>query len=324
MADMPQDPGQDRAASRSVDEQIFEGRALGSKLRLTLTNVPRAEAEIGWRSVVDEFDAVDRSMSAYRDDSDVLQLNGRAGQLEATPVDRRLYAAVAMADRAWCQTGGRFDSRILSVLQALGRPGIQPVWIPTQETWPTPSGIQRDPRRSAIAISTSIDLGGIGKGLALRWALDRLAGTLDPIGRGGLIEAGGDLVGRGPGPTGQEWLIGIDDPDGGSDPVAVVGLASGGLCTSSIEVSSWTGPDGESVHHLIDPRTGRPGGHGLKSVTVATADPVWAEIWSKALFLAGPEEIGPEARRRDLAAWWIYEDGALEMTPAARQRLRWP
>ncbi len=321
---LPNDLGRDPSAGRSFGEQIFEGRALGSKLRLTFNNVPRSEAEAGWRSVVDEFDAVDRAMSAYREDSAVFELNGRAGQLEAIRVDRRLYAAVAMADRAWRQTGGRFDSRILAILQGLGRPGIQPVRIATQETWPTGSGIRRDPHRSAIAISTPIDLGGIGKGLALRWAMDRLAGTLDRNDRGGLIEAGGDLVGRGPGPTGGEWLIGIDDPDGGVDPVAVIGLASGGLCTSSIEVAAWTGPDGEPVHHLIDPGTGQPGGRGLRSVTVAAADPAWAEIWSKTLFLAGPREIGPEARRRDLAAWWIVADGTLEMTPAARQRLQWP
>jgi len=30
------------------------------------------------------------------------------------------------------------------------------------------------------------------------------------------------------------------------------------------------------------------------------------------------------ARRRGLAAWWVTEDGVLEMTPRARRVTRWP
>ena len=59
-------------------------------------------------------------------------------------------------------------------------------------------------------------------------------------------------------------------------------------------------------------------------MTVAGPDAAWAEVWTKALFLAGPSRIGGEARARGLAAWWVTEDGDLEMTPAARQRMRWP
>jgi thiamine biosynthesis lipoprotein len=56
---------------------------------------------------------------------------------------------------------------------------------------------------------------------------------------------------------------------------------------------------------------------------VAAADPGWAEVWSKALFLAGPAAIGDEARAGGLAAWWVEADGTLRMTPAARQRTIW-
>ena len=83
------------------------------------------------------------------------------------------------------------------------------------------------------------------------------------------------------------------------------------------------GIEGRTVHHLIDPGTGEPGGAGLHSVTVAATDPAWAEVWSKALFLEGSDGIAGAARGRDLAAWWVTTDGALEMTPAARQRTTW-
>jgi FAD:protein FMN transferase len=313
-----------RGDGRSDAPQVFQGRALGSKLRLTLQNLPPVAAEAAWQAVLDEFGAVDRAMSNYREDSGISELNGRAGEPEPLTVERRLYTAISLADRAWRMTDGRFDGRVLAALQQLQRPGIQPVEVTPVDRWPVPSGIIRDPCDMGIAIQAPLDLGGVGKGLALRWAWDRLSPALDQPGRGALIEAGGDLVGRGPGPDGDAWLIGIDDPDGGEEPVAVVALESGGLCTSSIEISRWPGPSGEPAHHLIDPKTGLPGGHGLKSVTVAAPDPAWAEIWSKTLFLAGPGSIGPEARSLGLTAWWIVDDGTLEMTPAARQRMRWP
>jgi FAD:protein FMN transferase len=121
------------------------------------------------------------------------------------------------------------------------------------------------------------------------------------------------------------WRVGIEDPFGGcSDrPLVVVRVASGGLATSSIRNRAWRTVDGRSVHHLIDPVTGEPGGAGLAAVTVGHADPAWAEIWSKALFLGGAQGIADEARSRDLAAWWIDRDGGLAMTPAARQASVW-
>ena len=110
---------------------------------------------------------------------------------------------------------------------------------------------------------------------------------------------------------------------GGTSPVAVVALHDGGaVATSSVRRLRWE-RDGRVVHHLIDPRTGEPGGDGLLAVTVAGPDPAWAEVWSKALFLEGRRGIGALARARGLAAWWVAPDGTLEMTPAGRVRTAW-
>jgi thiamine biosynthesis lipoprotein len=177
-------------------------------------------------------------------------------------------------------------------------------------------------RRTApgrLRVDDPIDLGGIGKGLALRWAARRL----DRHGmRSYLLEAGGDLVARGAGPTVDGWSVGIEDPFGGVSPLAVIAARDLAVTTSSIGVHAWV-VDGRPVHHLLDPATGQPGGDGLLAVTVAATDPAWAEVWSKTLFLAGRDGIAQLARGRGLAAWWIATDGCLEMTPAARLRTVW-
>ena len=128
-------------------------------------------------------------------------------------------------------------------------------------------------------------------------------------------------------PPAGGWLVGIEDPAAGSDPdaepVAVVALTAGAVATSSVRVRHWTAPDGTRVHHLLDPRTGEPARTGLLAVSVAANDPAWAEVWTKALFLAGRAAIADEARSRDLAAWWITDEGRLGLTPAARERSPW-
>ena len=173
--------------------------------------------------------------------------------------------------------------------------------------------------RERVVVARPIDLGGIGKGLTLRWTAARLAanGATDF-----LLEAGGDLVAMGRSPDGGPWRLGIEDPGGGDGPLAVIVVSGLAVATSSTRVHRWT-TDGRSVHHLLDPRTGEPADGGLAAVTVASRDPAWAEVWSKVLFLGGWATVAGEARSRGLAAWWVADDGTLAMTAAARASTIW-
>ena len=319
------------AASARGD--VREGRALGSPLRLTVAaGVTATAVDRAWTEVAAEFAAVDHAMSRFREDSEITRLNHTGGPV--TELSRHLVAALSVADRAARMTGGLFDARVVTDLERLGFvavPQTSPE-TPRQQAESGPGGrgrrgelaaplMRRLGRRGEIELLAPVDLGGIGKGLALRWAARRVATVLD--GTGFLLDAGGDLVSRGD-RGGEPWSIGIEDPAGGADPVAVVVLERDqAISTSSVRIGRGIGPDGRPVHHLIDPRTGAPGGAGLDAVTVAWHDPAWAEVWSKALFLEGATGIADAARRRGLAAWWVDEAGALSMTPAARQQTSW-
>ncbi len=305
------------------------GRAMGSPLGLTV----RGEADItaveeAWAAVMVEFEAAEQAMSRFRATSDVTRANLAPGFVT---VDPRLRRALVAADRARRMTGGAFDGRILSALEALealGSLGSRAVDVGRPEAIPGPEPTVRVRRDGAIRIAVPIDLGGIGKGLALRWAGDRIDAVL-PAGIGWLLDAGGDIRLRGPGPTDGLWVVAIEPPSASpgraseAGPLAMVALSDGAISTSSVRINSWLGRDGTPVHHLVDPATGRPGGGGLRSVTVALADPAWAEVRTKQLFLAGPRGIATLARRLDLAAWWVGHDDVLEMTPAARQSTLW-
>ncbi len=317
---------------------VFESRAMASPLRLTVVGGAHDRAEQAWRMVVDEFEAAEQALSRFRGSSDLTAVNRLAGLGSRVPVDRRLARALAAADRAGRITGGRFDARVLIDLERLGYRGatldgqarqgagrVADAAAPDSADAGVPGRwLEADPRAAELAVAVPVDLGGIGKGLTLRWAWRRLvaAGLLDGSG-GGLLEAGGDLVGGGAAPQDGPWIIAIEDPTGGAEPIAMVDVVDGAVATSSTLVTRWIADDGRPVHHLIDPRTGEPGGAGLLATTVAAPDPAWAEVWSKTLFLAGGDGIADLARGRGLAAWWVRDDGQLEMTAAARTRTAW-
>ena len=300
----------------------------------------REPAEHAWAVVRAEFDATDRALSRFRDDSELTALNRLAGTGRVVSVSWRLRTLLAAVHRARRLTDGRFEAAVIDELERIGERGATLVPAPGGTTSlaigaPTnsaPTSVpdvpggrvfrlvpEGAPGASLVrAPGAPIDSGGIGKGLALRWAAAAAMKVLAK-GAGLLLEAGGDIVSAGVAPA-DGWRVGVEDPIAtgpSAEPLAVVAVERGAVATSSVRVRHWVGPDGRRVHHLLDPRTGQPARTGLIAVTVAGVDPAWSEVWSKALFLAGRNSIGEEARSRGLAAWWIDDAGRLGMTPEA-------
>lgn len=311
---------------------LFERRAMGSALRFVVVGTDAAAARRAWDAVDAEFEAAEQAMSRHRETSDLTRANRAAartiGLARWVDVDQRLRQALVAADRARRQTNGRFDPRVLADLERLGSVGVPQSAAGAGATGPRlPPDLETgwlavDGRRPRIRLGAPVDLGGIGKGLALRWAWRAACRHIGPN-VGALLDAGGDVVVGGPSVDGGAWSIGLEDPCGEAEHVAVIAAADGAVATSSVAVNRWRAPDGRVVHHLIDPATGEPGGTGLLAVTVAGPDPAWAEVWSKTLFLAGRTGVTPLARSRGLAAWWVTAAGDVEMTAAARVLTTW-
>ena len=311
----------------------FEKRAMGSPLRLSVVEVDPGDAADAWIEVAEEFEAGEQAMSRFRETSDLMVVNRAAGNGSCASVDRRLGRALAAADRAGRLTDGRFDARVLADLERLGYSGVEidsEGGDPTEPgpaggppPWPTRRWLSADPRASRIGVDRPVDLGGIGKGLALRWAWRRLRRTVIDRGGGALLEAGGDLVAGGPAPQDGPWIIAIEDPAGGPDPIATRRRdrwRGGDLVDPrpSLDVH-----DGRPAHHLLDPRTGSRASAGLLAVTVAGTDPAWAEVWSKTPVRRRRRRDRGPGSGRGLAAWWVRDDGRLEMTAAGRARTTW-
>jgi thiamine biosynthesis lipoprotein len=299
---------------------------MASPLRLAIApgelpgDVAGLVGEAAWTIVRGTFEVAEAAMSRFREDSELTRLNRRAPATAS--ISRPLERALVAADRAHRVTGGRFDPRIVDALERIGYAGVPQGHADRAGRMDSAGRVfGRRGRTGHVALPCPVDLGGIGKGLALRWAANALdasvVGAGDPA-IGYLIDAGGDIVASGSPGGGAPWHVAIEDPSGGDEPMAVVAIRDrGGIATSSVRRLRWE-HEGRTVHHLIDPRTGAPGGEGMLAVTVAGPDPAWAEVWSKALFLEGAGHIAALARARGIAAWWVTTEGALEMTAGAR------
>jgi thiamine biosynthesis lipoprotein len=102
-----------------------------------------------------------------------------------------------------------------------------------------------------------IDLGGFGK----EYAADRAAHALRQQGvTSGYVNLAGDMRFIGPKPSGQPWLIGIQDPRAPDLVIATLPMTGGGIATSG-DYERYFELDGQRFCHVIDPRTGMPVTH---------------------------------------------------------------
>jgi len=283
-------------------------------------------AQAAARDALLRFHDVDTTCTRFDPHSPLMRVNARPDRWHEVPPT--LFLAVQEAYRAHQKTKGRFDPRVLRTLVELGYDrslafadgGVETsgVGVPQPPAGPWRPRFRGGPRPQLSIGREPVDLGGIGKGLALRWASEQLATDMDDF----LIDAGGDIVCRGRGPDGDGWKVAVEDPRGGSTPLAVVALRDMACATSSIRLRHWR-CGGRRVHHLVDPRSGKPGGAGLAAVTVIAPDPVDAEVLSKALFLEGRRRVAEEASRVNAATFWVASDGFVGESPHFGHHVVW-
>ncbi len=245
-----------------------------------------------------------------------------------------LADAIGLSRSAHRVTDGLFDPRVGSTLAAWGYDrSFDRIATETVDATVWDIAIHRTRRDTASPRPTwtpqvsgsmvniggsPLDFGGIGKGLAVRNAAAALAGAGSSV----LVDAGGDEWLAGPGPDGDGWKVGVEDPLGLAEHALVLAVVDLGVATSSIARQRWT-VRGVPVHHLVDPRTNTPGGAGLAAVTVLHHDPAWAEVWSKTLYLTGRADIAAVAAHRGLAAAWVTVDGDVGLSDAIRPFVLW-
>lgn len=272
-----------------MTRHVFE--AMGTEIEL-ITRADDAEGEL--EDAEAEFHRLERLLTRFDLDSELSQLNAE-GTLDASPELCRVVE-LALAGRE--ETGGRFDPTIHDALVLAGYDRTfdeLPADGPVPPPGPRGGGAVRvDGSRIELDEGVRIDLGGIGKG----FAAERAATILMAAGPC-LVNAGGDIAVRG------SWAIAVHDG-------LTLELGGGGLATSGRDRRAWRRGD-RALHHLIDPATGEPAACDLLRATVVGRDAVQAEIWAKALFLAGSHAAVAEADAQRLPCVLVTQDGRTQL-----------
>lgn len=243
-------------------------------------------------------DAFDFACSRFREDSELSALNRAAGR--PIRVSALLLEAVAAGVRAAAQTDGDVDPTLGETLIALGydrdfdlglddrgardaAPSKRRLAFTSIVGWRT-IRIDLEARTVSLGQGVRLDLGATAKALAADHAA---AAAADAARCGVLVSLGGDIATAGPAPP-EGWRVRVtDDHRAGVDaPGQWITIHCGGLATSSTSARRWRS-GGSTVHHLLDPSSRLPATAGWRTVSVAAATCLDANIASTAAVIRG-------------------------------------
>jgi thiamine biosynthesis lipoprotein ApbE len=301
--------------------------ALGMLVQLVVTDPGQAAA--ARKMLEDELAALDLACSRFRPDSELIAV-GNAARAASGPVTLSvsplLAEAVAVALRAAQLTDGDVDPTVGGVLADLGYDRDFAELTPPEQPADAGSGppavrvrvipgwrslrVDLATGRLTVPAGVQLDLGATVKG----WAADRAAARIAAeAGCGVLVSLGGDTAVAGQPPE-DGWRIRVQDrtalpgepPEG---PSQVVTIRDGGLATSSTAARRWR-RGGDVLHHILDPRTGRPAAPVWRTVSVAAGTCADANTAATAAIIRGRQAIGWLARL-ELPARLVALDGTV-------------
>ena len=174
-----------------------------------------------------------------------------------------------------------------------------------------------DPQASTVFLTDPelrLDVGAVAKG----WSVQQVARKAP---EGLLISVGGNVCATGPkDASGTPWVVGITDPDGGSEYLHTLNITDQAVVTSG-DYQRYYVVDGKVYHHIIDPQTLYPG-EQWRAVTVVCPDSGLADALSTALFLMPREEGQQLLEQCGAAAMWMDAEGNLFYSPGFEDLIR--
>jgi len=260
----------------------------------------RAAAE----EAIEEIHRLEAQLSLYRPSSEIAHVNSRAA-LEPVRVSPPVFALLERSQKLATETLGAFDITIAPLVRCWGFMGGSGKLPSENELAEARSKVgmhlvQLNPREFTIRFATEgvmLDLGAIGKGYAIECASEilREAGVASALLHSGTSTV--SAIGSPPGEAG--WKVAVENPinrpDRSTDTSALAEskpLATAILRDESLSVSAVWGKsfqaEGQTLGHVIDPRTGLPvAGAVLAAVVLPSATET--DALSTALLTLGRE-----------------------------------
>ena len=266
------------------------------------------------QGIEEQLAQVDRSMSTYREDSEISRFNAFVPNTWFA-VSRGFYSVLSSALVVGKASGGAYDVTVGPLVDLWGfGPG------PAIDAPPAESSITRilaqvgqgnikldEVNLGVMKLNElSLDFSSLAKG----YAVDQVANWLTGQGLSRfLVEVGGEMRMSGMSGRGDPWRVAIEQPASIERSVATaISLTDVSVATSG-DYRNYFEFDGERYSHSIDPRTGYPVAHDLVSVTVIHPSAMLADAWATALTVLGAQQAMAVAQAEALAVYFIRSSG---------------
>ena len=290
------------------------GATMGTRYHITWLEAEGQPAAEEVHSGVEALlEAINASMSTYREDSEITRFN-RSQPGAWFPLSADFAEVFALARQVSEASGGAYDVTVGPLVDLWGFGPQMGDEVPAAAAIAAAKAqvgearLEFDAGQPALRkpAPMALDFSSIAKG----YAVDRVAEWLQSQGMVDyLVEIGGEIRVSGINPHGQPWRIAVEKPDSFQrDVMAAVSLDDTAIATSG-DYRNYFEVDGVRYSHSIDPRSGAPVRHELVSVTVVHPRAALADAWATALVVLGPDKALEVALQEDLAVYLISRDG---------------
>ncbi|NVJ61343.1 MAG: FAD:protein FMN transferase [Gammaproteobacteria bacterium] len=271
----------------SWHERTFQVMGTEARVEIWEENPKKAARLI--KQVIEEMERINQLMSPYISSSELSKLNKSAAK-RPIKISKELFSLLKTSQEFSGLSHGAFDITFASVgYQYDYREGKSPSkdFIDKNKSLINYELIKLNKKKSTVTFlkpGVKIDLGGIAKGHAVDQAINML---LQEGVEHAFVQAGGDsrLIGD---KKGRLWNIGIRHPRKEGEVITQVPLENVAISTSG-DYERFYIKNGERVHHIIDPRTGKSSSKSI-SVTIIADSSTKADALSTTVFVLGFEK----------------------------------
>ena len=248
---------------------------------------------------------------SFKDDKSHLSLLNSEGSTENVVIAHALNTCLDVSKKS----GGAFDVSLGELTELWGI-GTADEKIPSDEEISDLlsrcgyENITVDGNKITLNGDFSVDLGGVGKGMACDYIMKYLE-TAEGV-NGGVVSVGGSIVVYGKhNKAGDKWRVAIRHPRNENEFLGVIRLDKGFVSTSG-DYERYFEENGRRYHHILDGNTGYPSESGLISVTVVCDSGILSDALSTACFVLGAEK-GAELLKQYGAAG-VFVDTDMNIT----------
>lgn len=276
----------------SKQQQLFKVKTLlmGNQFEISVVATNEDWATVRINAAIAEIKRIEALLTTYKDTSETNLINRNAG-IAPVKISKETFGLIERSIRISNLTQGAFDITYGSIDKSLWNFDTHMQALPDKETAAAMvrlinyRNIVLDTETTTVFLKEKgmrIGFGGIGKGYAAEMAKK----LMQEMGvESGVVNASGDLATWGLQPDGNEWTIGIADPNISGKLFSFINITGLAVATSG-NYEKFIVINGKKYSHTINPRTGLPVA-GIKSVTVITKNAEIADAMATPVTIMG-------------------------------------